>query len=723
VYAAEWKTLISTAWEIDPKLAVRLAERFRNNAIPQAEITRMVQADPGRVYDLPEAVVYLVTEDAVKKAAFAASETESPLRHLIYWTPTTLPTAIWFLNPPFCQNRRVLEYAVHSLRAHPAENVLFYLSQILQCLRNDSEDKLLYNFLLEASKASVLLSHQLLWLSQAELGEVKREVKFAMTPFRYIVKGLIADVIDRFDEVEQQFFQQEFEFFEQITAISGILKPIPTKLDRKAKIAAELAKIKLTTKNIYLPTNPQLQVQEIICSSGSPMQSAAKVPILVAFKVRVGELDLSSERALCKRRRKSSTSTRNAVVELVEEKENAREEEEEAEDEEKNKATAGEFAITVDAADGIGAPSGGDADTAGVNGVGNAYADVSRLDAEEIDLLVGPETSESSASVRNYQLNTAVAKDSAAKLAAAKSTADEKGLLVQACIFKVGDGKWKSMTGTRLGVGAGVSYGLCLFVCLFLDCRQDALALQVIQWCKNIMAANGLELFLYPYRVLPNRTGGNDGLIGGIIECVPNANTRDEIGKSTASSLKDYFISRFGPEESESFQKAQRNWIVSCAGYAVTSYILQVKDRHNGNVMVDDAGHMIHIDFGFIFDISPARNMRFESAGFKLTQEMVELMGSDGKTESALYKWFQYLVVRGFLAVREHRSEILAIVEPMLNSTLVCFNNNSLNALKERFFPERDERVSEKTRRDRRRGGTNNKHSKVHPVSCCSLLL
>ena len=63
--------------------------------------------------------------------------------------------------------------------------------------------------------------------------------------------------------------------------------------------------------------------------------------------------------------------------------------------------------------------------------------------------------------------------------------------------------------------------------------------------------------------------------------------------------------------------------------------------------------------------------MKFESAGFKLTLEMVELMGSDGKTVTPLVEWFQQLVIRGFLAVREHRAEILAIVEPMLASTLV----------------------------------------------------
>ena len=103
-------------------------------------------------------------------------------------------------------------------------------------------------------------------------------------------------------------------------------------------------------------------------------------------------------------------------------------------------------------------------------------------------------------------------------------------------------------------------------------------------------------------------------------------------------------------------------------------------------------GHTIHIDFGFIFDISPANNLKFESAGFKLTQEMVELMGSDGYTTSPLVTWFQELVIRGFLAVREHRAELLALVEPMLISTLVCFKPHSLSGLKSRFFPDRDER-------------------------------
>ena len=455
VYAAEWKRLISTAWEISPKLCVRIGERFQQSHIVRHELTRLVQTYPESVYDLPEAVVYLVTEDVLRLAV--TEPNRSPLRHLIYWCPTTLPIAIWFLGKPFCTNRLVLEYAVHTLRCHPPDTVMFYLSQIIQCLRNDSEDHILYHFLLESSKASILLGHQLLWLSQAELGEVKSTTVYVETPFRQQCARLIADVIRGFDAVEKNFFQQEFEFFEQITAISGILKPIPTKQGRKDKIREELLKIDLPNKNIYLPTNPQLQVRSIIATSGAPMQSAAKVPILVAFKVAVGELDLTRERRHEEMKRLKTASATAQQRQKMEKRMT--------------------LPITDTDANGDHSHAPDQLLVVRVNGPSDSapagpVAPSGSLEPDEIDLILEPEADTSSSVSRNtsgvvQQLHTAMAKERKEKLDAAKSTADTEGLLVQACIFKVGD-----------------------------DCRQDALALQVIQWCKNIMQANGLELFL-----------------------------------------------------------------------------------------------------------------------------------------------------------------------------------------------------------------------------------
>jgi phosphatidylinositol kinase/protein kinase (PI-3 family) len=110
--------------------------------------------------------------------------------------------------------------------------------------------------------------------------------------------------------------------------------------------------------------------------------------------------------------------------------------------------------------------------------------------------------------------------------------------------------------------------------------------------------------------------------------------------------------------------------VESCAAYSLVCYILQLKDRHNGNILVDLEGHIIHIDFGFLLSLSPG-NLGFESAPFKLTPEFVELMGG---VNSDMFKYFKTLLHSGFLEVRRHADELVPLVEMMeTHSRLPCF--------------------------------------------------
>ncbi|GJP76756.1 hypothetical protein CLOP_g7219 [Closterium sp. NIES-67] len=214
------------------------------------------------------------------------------------------------------------------------------------------------------------------------------------------------------------------------------------------------------------------------------------------------------------------------------------------------------------------------------------------------------------------------------------------------------------------------------------DCRQEHFALQLVTHLSDIFQESGLPLWLRPYEILV--TSGSTALIETITDAVSLHALKSRNPHIT--SLRQYFCEKF-KHGSPEFCMAQQNFVESMAAYSVVCYLLQLKDRHNGNILLDDQGHIIHIDYGFMLSNSPG-SVNFETAPFKLTREMVEVMDSDADgSPSEAFDYFKVLCIQGFLTSRKHAERILLLVEMMQQTRCPCFKAGQrvLHNLRKRF--------------------------------------
>lgn len=204
------------------------------------------------------------------------------------------------------------------------------------------------------------------------------------------------------------------------------------------------------------------------------------------------------------------------------------------------------------------------------------------------------------------------------------------------------------------------------------DCRQDMLALQVIEIFRAIFHESKLDISLFPYKVVPT------DFECGVIEVIEDAVTRDQMGKESINNLKEFFQYKFGFEESKEYIQALNNFVSSYTGYSLITYFLNIKDRHNGNIMINEHGHIIHIDFGFMLEISPG-NINFEIP-LKLTSEIHDLM------KGSYFEKYKEMMVKGFMIIRKRGKEILWLIESFRDSNLPCFRRNAIRNFERRFM-------------------------------------
>ena len=159
--------------------------------------------------------------------------------------------------------------------------------------------------------------------------------------------------------------------------------------------------------------------------------------------------------------------------------------------------------------------------------------------------------------------------------------------------------------------------------------------------------------------------------------------------RKSKKTLSEFYKSYFGSVNSHQYKRALKNYIQSLAGYSLVCYFLQIKDRHNANILIDDKGHLIHIDFGFMLSNSPGKGLKFERVPFKLTNDFVDIMGG---TNTKMFNSFRKLLWKGFVALVAHYEKILILVEMMYcghGNNLPCVEagQKTIQELRQRFIP------------------------------------
>lgn len=204
------------------------------------------------------------------------------------------------------------------------------------------------------------------------------------------------------------------------------------------------------------------------------------------------------------------------------------------------------------------------------------------------------------------------------------------------------------------------------------DMRQESLLIHFMSVLRDIFIKEKINIFLMDLDfILLSKSSA-------MIEYIPDSNS--------VSGLKKIYndknlLSIYKVMFSNNFHEAQKNFVESLAGYSLFSYLLQIKDRHNSNLLIDSVGHLIHIDFGFCLAATPG-NMGFETAPFKFTQEYLDIMGG---TEDYMYYYFRTLLFKAFEVLRKYTDEICAVVETMKNAEIPCFYRFDTKAFEGRF--------------------------------------
>ncbi|KAF2075085.1 hypothetical protein CYY_003605 [Polysphondylium violaceum] len=196
------------------------------------------------------------------------------------------------------------------------------------------------------------------------------------------------------------------------------------------------------------------------------------------------------------------------------------------------------------------------------------------------------------------------------------------------------------------------------------DLRQDQLTLQMIDLMDKIWLAEGIDLLTVSYKCIA--TGPEEGMIEVVGESITIAEIQKLYGGATAAfsaTTISSWLKQENPSEFE-YNTAVENFVKTCAGCCVYSFILGIGDRHNDNIMVTKSGHLFHIDFGrFLGNVQTFHGIKRERSPFVFPPSFAHII-----KEKNNFKAFEDLCGKAYNAIRKKANVFLNLFLMMIST-------------------------------------------------------
>lgn len=233
------------------------------------------------------------------------------------------------------------------------------------------------------------------------------------------------------------------------------------------------------------------------------------------------------------------------------------------------------------------------------------------------------------------------------------------------------------------------------------DLRQDQLVIQIINLMDQLLKNENLDLKLTPYKILATSP------IAGLIQFVPNetldavlsatydnttSTSAAQAGANTANGILRYLqlhsrmLHHEEPESQSVLGKKKNsiplqeqehavssdlgvspilmdNYVKSCAGYCVITYLLGVGDRHLDNLLLSPNGKFWHADFGYILGRDPKPFPPL----MKLPIQVIDGMGGMTHENFNIFKNYCFIT---YTTLRRNSNLILNLFQLMLNANI-----------------------------------------------------